>query len=164
LQTGSWPPEDPRHQRSRDQPPPQEREAGFTSSVPEELRATEPDAADPERLVRLNQHPEELTAVAKAQIVCTFANFQALSDGTVVTLGGPAADERRTWREYTCATSLRHLPEAVHTIGLVVPAREPTTPLIAALVAEAKALARAALASPSADSSSSDRARTWSAS
>jgi hypothetical protein len=98
-------------------PPPQEREAGFTSSVPEELRATEPDTADPERLVRLNQHPEELTAVAKAQIVCTFANFQALSDGTVVTLGGPAADERRTWREYTCATSLRHLPEAVHTIS-----------------------------------------------
>lgn len=32
-------------------------------------------------------------------------------------------------------------PEAVHTIGLVVPAREPMTPLNAALVAEAKALA-----------------------
>jgi DNA-binding transcriptional LysR family regulator len=29
-------------------------------------------------------------------------------------------------------------PEAVHTIGLVVPAREPMTPLIAALVAEAQ--------------------------
>src|SRR5437016_13360547 len=33
-------------------------------------------------------------------------------------------------------------PEAVHTIGLVVPAREPTTPLNVALVAEAKRLAR----------------------
>jgi DNA-binding transcriptional LysR family regulator len=33
-------------------------------------------------------------------------------------------------------------PEAVHTIGLVVPAREPMTPLNAALVAEAKQLAR----------------------
>jgi DNA-binding transcriptional LysR family regulator len=33
-------------------------------------------------------------------------------------------------------------PEAVHTIGLVVPAREPMTPLAAALVAEAKRLAR----------------------
>jgi DNA-binding transcriptional LysR family regulator len=32
-------------------------------------------------------------------------------------------------------------PEAVQTIGLVVPAREPTTPLIAALVAEARRLA-----------------------
>src|SRR5262249_61736175 len=32
-------------------------------------------------------------------------------------------------------------PEAVHTIGLVVPAREPMTPLIAALVAEAQRLA-----------------------
>ena len=32
-------------------------------------------------------------------------------------------------------------PEAVQTIGLVVPAREPTTPLIAALVEEAKRLA-----------------------
>jgi DNA-binding transcriptional LysR family regulator len=33
-------------------------------------------------------------------------------------------------------------PEAVHTIGLVVPAREPMTPLNAALVAEAKRVAR----------------------
>jgi len=33
-------------------------------------------------------------------------------------------------------------PEAVHTIGLVVPAREPMTPLNTALVAEAKRLAR----------------------
>lgn len=32
-------------------------------------------------------------------------------------------------------------PEAVHTVGLVVPAREPMTPLNAALVAEAKRLA-----------------------
>ena len=32
-------------------------------------------------------------------------------------------------------------PEAVHTIGLVVPAREPMTPITAALVAEAKRLA-----------------------
>ena len=32
-------------------------------------------------------------------------------------------------------------PEAVHTIGLVVPAREPMTPLTAALVAEAKRVA-----------------------
>jgi DNA-binding transcriptional LysR family regulator len=34
-------------------------------------------------------------------------------------------------------------PEAVHTIGLVVPAREPMTPLTAALVAEAKRMAKA---------------------
>jgi DNA-binding transcriptional LysR family regulator len=33
-------------------------------------------------------------------------------------------------------------PEAVHTIGLVVPAREPMTPLTAALVAEAKRAAK----------------------
>jgi DNA-binding transcriptional LysR family regulator len=32
-------------------------------------------------------------------------------------------------------------PEAVHTIGLVVPQREPMTPLNAALVAEARKLA-----------------------
>jgi hypothetical protein len=32
-------------------------------------------------------------------------------------------------------------PEAVHTIGLVVPAREPMTPLNAALVSEARRLA-----------------------
>jgi len=34
-------------------------------------------------------------------------------------------------------------PEAVHTIGLVVPKREPMTPLASALVAEAKRLAKA---------------------
>jgi len=34
-------------------------------------------------------------------------------------------------------------PEAVHTIGLVVPAREPMTPLTAALVAQAKQVAKA---------------------
>ena len=33
-------------------------------------------------------------------------------------------------------------PEAVQTIGLVVPAREPMTPITAALVAEARAVAR----------------------
>ena len=33
-------------------------------------------------------------------------------------------------------------PEAVHTVGLVVPEREPMTPLSAALVAEARRLAR----------------------
>jgi DNA-binding transcriptional LysR family regulator len=32
-------------------------------------------------------------------------------------------------------------PEVTHTIGLVVPQREPMTPLLAALVAEAKKLA-----------------------
>ena len=32
-------------------------------------------------------------------------------------------------------------PEAEHTIGLVVPAREPMTPLTAALVAEARRIA-----------------------
>jgi DNA-binding transcriptional LysR family regulator len=34
-----------------------------------------------------------------------------------------------------------HEPEATHAVGLVVPVREPTTPLIAALVAEAQRLA-----------------------
>ena len=33
-------------------------------------------------------------------------------------------------------------PEVVHTIGLVVPPREPMTPLTAALVAEAQQLAK----------------------
>jgi hypothetical protein len=33
-------------------------------------------------------------------------------------------------------------PEAVHTIGLVVPAREPMTPLTAALVVEGKRVAK----------------------
>jgi hypothetical protein len=98
-------------------PPREERAAGFTSSVPPKLRATARAGDDPARLVRLNQHPEELTAVALAQVICTFTSFESLSDGTVVTLGGPAADQRRTYREYTCATSLRHLPEAVHTIS-----------------------------------------------
>ena len=40
-----------------------------------------------------------------------------------------------------CAHSDRRAGESAHTIGLVVPAREPMTPLTAALVAEARRVA-----------------------
>lgn len=97
-------------------PPHEERAAGFSSEVPSGLRVLRPEDSDPAVLVRLNQHPEDLAAVALAQIICTFANFQSLSDGGGVTLGGPTEDDRRTaWREYTCSSSLRHLPERVPT-------------------------------------------------
>jgi DNA-binding transcriptional LysR family regulator len=49
-------------------------------------------------------------------------------------------------------------PSATHTVGLVVPHREPMTPLIAALVAEARALALA-LAEPRRASVSAEKAR-----
>ena len=53
-------------------------------------------------------------------------------------------------------------PEVVHTIGLVVPAREPMTPLNAALVAEARRIA-ATLDDAAADASSHFRLKSKSA-
>ena len=49
------------------------------------------------------------------------------------------ADTFGSYRHHPCHSD--HQPKAVQTIGLVVPQREPMTPITAALVAEARRLA-----------------------
>ncbi|MFD7260949.1 hypothetical protein [Streptomyces sp. NPDC059874] len=99
-------------------PSAEERDAGFTTGVPEELTATPPRPGDPAGTVRLSRKPEDLPPVALSQLVCTLAGNEAISAGPgPVTLGGPDADPPRTWE---CTDAVRSRPESVPTLGDVV--------------------------------------------
>ncbi|WP_130796761.1 hypothetical protein [Streptomyces otsuchiensis] len=91
-------------------PPSSERAAGFSSTVPDDLRVTGalPDEREP--LLRLNWHPDDLPAFALAQIICTFAQSEVFGDDEPVTLGGPDETEQPQ-RQYTCTASVRHQPD-----------------------------------------------------
>ncbi|MFJ6794728.1 hypothetical protein [Streptomyces sp. NPDC091268] len=96
----------------------QERDAGFTSGVPDTLTAVTPRAGDPPGAVRLSRKPEDLPPVALSQIVCTLADSDAVSAGPgPVVLGGPDADPPRAWE---CTDAVRARPESVPTLGDVV--------------------------------------------
>ncbi|MFB6615379.1 hypothetical protein ACIGFK_31350 [Streptomyces sp. NPDC085524] len=94
----------------------QERDAGFTTGVPDELMATAPRPGDPAGTVRLSRKPEDLPPVALSQLVCTLAGNETISagPGRPVTLGGPDADPPRTWE---CTEAVRSRPESVPTLG-----------------------------------------------
>ncbi|MFG2879822.1 hypothetical protein ACGFYU_33245 [Streptomyces sp. NPDC048337] len=93
----------------------EERDAGFTTGVPEGLTAVAPRAGDPAGTVRLSRKPEDLPPVALSQIVCTLAGSDAVSAGPgPVVLGGPNADPPRTWE---CTDAVRSRPESVLTLG-----------------------------------------------
>ncbi|WP_228470873.1 hypothetical protein [Streptomyces alkaliphilus] len=102
------------------EPPEEEQAAGFSSAVPEDLRVTGPLGSDPERLLRLSLHPDDLPAFALVQIICTFAHTRPVGDGTSVLLAGPAETEDREARGYTCASSLRNRPENAPNAGTEV--------------------------------------------
>ncbi|MBB0229340.1 hypothetical protein FOE67_07390 [Streptomyces calidiresistens] len=102
------------------EPPEEEQAAGFSSAVPEDLRVLGPTGDDPERLLRLSLHPDDLPAFALVQIICTFAHTRPVGDGTSVLLGGPVEAEDREARGYTCATSLRNRPENARNAGTEV--------------------------------------------
>ncbi|MFX4290811.1 hypothetical protein [Streptomyces bohaiensis] len=94
-------------------PPDEERAAGFTTNVPEDLRVT--GAADDrdEPLLRLNRHPDDLPAFALAQVICTFAQSEVFADDAPVTLGGPDTAADRRERQYTCTSAVRHRPDTL---------------------------------------------------
>ncbi|MDT0347214.1 hypothetical protein [Streptomyces litchfieldiae] len=90
-----------------------EQAAGFTSEVPATLEVSGPTAGDPEPALRLSEGPNELTAVALVQIICTFANSEHLGgNGQTVMLGGPSAAPGSQPRMYACTTAVRTSPEA----------------------------------------------------
>ncbi|MFF5564323.1 hypothetical protein ACFY7Z_03880 [Streptomyces sp. NPDC012623] len=89
------------------QPSAAEREAGFTTSVRGPLLVSAPRKGDPSGTLRINRQPEDLPAVALAQIVCTLAESGA-TDGAVV-LGGPG-DYRA--RGYTCDQETKTHPDS----------------------------------------------------
>ncbi|MFD9572728.1 hypothetical protein ACFWBI_23140 [Streptomyces sp. NPDC059982] len=103
----------------------EERDAGFTSAVPDGLTAGPARPGDPAGTVRLSRKPEDLPPVALAQVVCTLSASDAVSAGSgPVVLGGPDADPPRAWE---CTDAVRSRPESVPTLGeLVRPSASPS--------------------------------------
>ncbi|MFJ7155607.1 hypothetical protein ACIQUQ_11770 [Streptomyces sp. NPDC101118] len=97
-------------------PTAEERDAGFSTGVPDGLGVAPARAGDPKGTLRLSRKPEDLPPLALAQIVCTFADTAARPGGPVV-LGGPDADPPRAWE---CTEAVRARPEAVPTLGEIV--------------------------------------------
>ncbi|MFC8624041.1 hypothetical protein [Streptomyces anulatus] len=88
-------------------PPANERRAGFTTAIPAGLRVTPARDGDPAGTVRLSSQPEDLSAEALAQLVCTYAENETLvTDGSVV-LGGPGDYPPRG---YLCTSQTKSRP------------------------------------------------------
>lgn len=88
-------------------PPASERRAGFTTAVPAGLRVDPSRAGDPAGALRLSSQPEDLSAEALAQLVCTYAESESLvQDGSVV-LGGPGDYPPRG---YLCTSQTKSRP------------------------------------------------------
>lgn len=102
-----------------------DRDAGFTTAVPDGLTAAPARPGDPAGTVRLSRKPEDLPPVALAQVVCTLAESDAVSAGPgPVVLGGPDADPPRAWE---CTDTVRSRPESVPTLGeLARPSASPS--------------------------------------
>lgn len=98
----------------RQGPPRAEEQAGFSTHVPETLRVGGPLAGDPKGALRLSVQPEDLPSEALAQIVCTYAESEALVPDGSVTLGGPG---NYAPRGYVCTTETKASPKAVPTAG-----------------------------------------------
>ncbi|MFF3029934.1 hypothetical protein ACFVS7_02765 [Streptomyces rubiginosohelvolus] len=84
-----------------------ERRAGFTTAVPAGLRVDPSRSGDPAGTLRLSSQPEDLSAEALAQLVCTYAESDSLvRDGSVV-LGGPGDYPPRG---YLCTSQTKSRP------------------------------------------------------
>lgn len=91
-----------------------ERQAGFSTTVPTTLRISEARRGDPAAALRLSEQPEDLPSEALAQIVCTYAESESLApDGTVM-LGGPG---NYAPRGYLCTSETKARPKSVPTLG-----------------------------------------------
>ncbi|WP_328901925.1 MULTISPECIES: hypothetical protein [unclassified Streptomyces] len=100
----------------RRQPTADERQAGFSTDVPGTLRVFAPRPGDAKDALRLNEQPEDLPAEALAQVVCTFADSEALTPGDTVTLGGPGDYPARG---YLCTAETKASPKAMpSTVGV----------------------------------------------
>ncbi|MFI1185490.1 hypothetical protein [Streptomyces californicus] len=84
-----------------------ERRAGFTTAVPVGLRVAAAREGDPAGTVRLSSQPEDLSAEALAQLVCTFAESEALVRSGRVVLGGPGTYPPR---RYLCTEQTKARP------------------------------------------------------
>ncbi|WP_263169898.1 hypothetical protein [Streptomyces sp. SCSIO ZS0520] len=83
-----------------------ERQVGYTTDI-RRLTVRGPRSGDPTDTLRLSTAPEDLSAFALAQLVCTYANSAAADDRGGVTLGGPEAEPLR---RYECPAEVRSRP------------------------------------------------------
>lgn len=84
-----------------------EKQAGFTTDVRGGVTASGPRGGDPAQALRLSTRPEELSAFALAQIVCTLADNNASADDREVVMGGPSDSPLRS---YECTPEVRARP------------------------------------------------------
>lgn len=98
------------------EPPADERHAGFSTDVPKTLRVGGPRAGDLKDTLRLSEQPEDLPSEALAQIVCTFTESEALVPKETVRLGGPG---NYPARGYLCTAETKASPKTVPTQGAV---------------------------------------------
>ncbi|MEU7643528.1 hypothetical protein [Streptomyces huasconensis] len=87
-----------------------EKDAGFATDVRGGTTVSGPAEGDPKDALRFSTPPQELSAFALAQIVCTLADSAAASKDHTVVLGGPADD---SLRRYACTTEVRSRPGTV---------------------------------------------------
>ncbi|MEU0135347.1 hypothetical protein ABZ172_15180 [Streptomyces sp. NPDC006296] len=100
----------------RRDPDADERRAGLSTDVPAELQVDGAREGDPEGTLRLSEQPEDLPAEALAQIVCSYADSEALGSGGSVLLGGPG---KYAPRGYLCTSETKSRPDEVPTLGAV---------------------------------------------
>ncbi|MEU7579441.1 hypothetical protein AB0B50_17755 [Streptomyces sp. NPDC041068] len=87
-----------------------EKQAGFATDVRGGITVSGPREGDPADTLRFSTPPEDLSAFALAQIVCTLADSAASSGENSVIMGGPADDPLR---EYECGAEVRSRPGTV---------------------------------------------------
>ncbi|MEV3873757.1 hypothetical protein [Streptomyces sp. NPDC049906] len=84
-----------------------ERQAGYTTDVPDRLVVTGPQAGDPRDALRLSAPVAGLAPFALAQLVCTLANSAAAAHDGRVVLGGPGDSALHA---YECTPEVRARP------------------------------------------------------
>ncbi|MFF8276537.1 hypothetical protein ACF05T_10590 [Streptomyces lateritius] len=106
------------------EPSQSERQAGFSTAVKGPLTVTGGRQGDPADTLRLSRQPEDLTATALSQIVCTFAGSPAGVGEDTVVLGGPGDYAPRRYR---CTAEVRQRPDsAVPTAAAPTPPPKPS--------------------------------------
>ncbi|MFG3239013.1 hypothetical protein [Streptomyces sp. NPDC048157] len=98
----------------RRKPPATERRAGYSTAVPQNLRVGGPRSGDRPGTLRLSEQPEDLRSEALAQIVCTYAESDALAPEGTVVLGGPG---NYAPRGYVCTSEMKTRPKAASAAG-----------------------------------------------
>ncbi|MFD9636287.1 hypothetical protein [Streptomyces violascens] len=97
------------------QPSGDEKDAGFTTEVKGPLTVTAAHKNDPPGALRLSRNPEDLSALALSQVVCTYAENTPTAPGSQqVVLGGPGEDPARG---YTCTSEMKSRPDSAATLG-----------------------------------------------